>query len=75
MTRQDIVEGLQFLKCWFRRDLIFHENPTVASERSSGEPPGDTTGWDEKVLEDKEDGDEMDFETDGDDDDDVRLFQ
>ena len=58
---QDIVEGLQFIKCWFHCDLIFCENPIVESEQSSGEPLGNTTGWDEKVLENKENDDEMDF--------------
>ncbi|KAG5649492.1 hypothetical protein H0H81_003487 [Sphagnurus paluster] len=76
----DIVEALQFLKCWFRRDLIFREEPTVANERKhetegnsgTGSKDNKESGWDLKLLDDEED--DMDIEPDGDDDDDVYLF-
>jgi hypothetical protein len=75
----DLVEALQFLKCWFRRDLIFREYPTIASEYNAGHQAkrnkGNEEGWNEKLLEDGEDDDEMDLEPDGDDDDDIFLFQ
>ena len=74
----DLVEALQFLKCWFRRDLIFREYPTIASEYNVGQQAKQDEGnvsMDEQLLEGGEDDDEMDFEPDGDDDDDIFLFQ
>jgi hypothetical protein len=74
----DLVEALQFLKCWFRRDLIFREDPTIASEYSMGQAKqneGNEEGWDQKLLKDEDNDDEMDLEPDGDDDDDIFLFQ
>jgi hypothetical protein len=60
-------------------DLIFHEDPTVASEYNAGhqtkQNEGNGEGWDEKMLQDGEDDDEMDLEPDGDDDNDIFLFQ
>ena len=74
----DLVEALQFLKCWFRHDLIFREDPTIASEynarHQAKQNEGNEDGWDEKLLDDGED-DTMDLETDGDDDNDIFLFQ
>lgn len=73
----DLIEALQFLKCWFRRDLIFCEDPTIASECNTGhyvkKNEGNEEGWDEKLLKDEDD--KMDLEPDRDDDDDVFLFQ
>ena len=77
----DIVEALQFLKCWFRRDLIFREEPSVTNEKKqemdgnpgTGPKDNEESGWDSKLLDDDEDED-MDVEPDGDDDDDVYLF-
>ena len=79
----DLVEALQFLKCWFRRDLIFREDPTIASEYNMGlihqpetkQNKGNEDSWDEKLLEAGEDDGEMDLEPNGDDDDDIFLFQ
>ncbi|KAG5641104.1 hypothetical protein H0H81_011388 [Sphagnurus paluster] len=76
----DIIEALQFLKCWFQRDLIFREDTSVKSEQHSmGEEQGKEQGemgvsWAEKMLEDVNEGDEV-VDFDGDDDDDVFLFQ
>ena len=55
----DVVEALQFLKCWFRRELIFCEK----------------TGWDGHIFGDEEDICGDDPEPDGDDDNDVFLFE
>ncbi len=74
----DLVEALQFLKCWFRHDLIFREDPTIASEYSVGQTKQNEEneeGWDQKLLENGDNDDEMDLEPDGDDDDDIFLFQ
>lgn len=30
--RPDVIEALQFLKCMYRRDLLFHENPCAKVE-------------------------------------------
>jgi hypothetical protein len=74
----DIVEALQFLKCWFHCDLIFREDPTIASEYNTGhqmkQNEGNEESWDETLLEDL-DNDKMDLEPDGDNDDDIFLFQ
>jgi len=75
----DLVEALQFLKFWFHHDLIFHEDPTIASEYNAGhqakQNKGNRESWDEKLLEDGEDDNEMDLQPDGDDNDDIFLFQ
>ena len=75
----DLVEALQFLKCWFRRDLIFREDPTIASEHNMGghakQNEGSKEGQDKKLDDDGEDDGGMDLEPDGDDDDDIFLFQ
>ena len=77
----DIIEALQFLKCWFCRDLIFREEPSVANEKKqemdgnprTGPKDNEESGWDSKLLDDDEDED-MDVEPDSDDNDDVYLF-
>jgi len=67
------------LKCWFCHDLIFHKDPTIASEYNAGhqakQNKGNGEGWDEKLLEDRDNDNEMDLEPDGDDDNDIFLFQ
>lgn len=73
----DIVEALQFLKCFFCRDLIFREDPSVALEHNPDHTQGSKDSWDGTLLaEDGEDQDaEISEEPDGDDDDDVFLYQ
>lgn len=79
--RADVIEALQFLKCWFRRDLIFREEPTVkwelssiANENHDKEDDEGDGSWEDGMLNDA-DEDAMDIEPDGDNDDDVFLFQ
>jgi len=75
----DLVKALQFLKCWFRCDLIFREDPTIVSECNTGhqakQNEGNEKGWDDKLFKDGEDDNEMDLEPDGDDNDNIFLFQ
>ena len=72
----DIVEALQCLKCFIKRDLLFREDPMVTSEIQSldgtlvgktGEEPGG--GWDELV----EDLADTEAQVVGDDDEDVDI--
>jgi hypothetical protein len=72
--RGDIVEALQFLKCFFRRDLLFQEDPSIASETALDEQAtlaGDSNeikeGWDEEM---EDTGTPSDVEGMGTDDDD-----
>jgi hAT family C-terminal dimerisation region len=46
--KPDIVEALQFLKCTYRRDLLFREEPSTQFE-------GDESGDLEEVVEDNTD--------------------
>ena len=77
----DVVEALQFLKCWFQRELIFCDDPSVAAEyeckreHESQSTDGEKTGWNSHILGDEEDICGDDPEPDGDDDDDVFLFE
>jgi len=48
----DVVEALQFLKCFHRRDLLLREadDPSIASEMTSKEDSNVTEeGWDEMI--------------------------
>ncbi|KAF8219437.1 hypothetical protein L208DRAFT_1340019 [Tricholoma matsutake] len=53
----DIVEALQFLKCIYRRDLLFHEEPSTELEVELDEyedgVQGDAekVGWDELISD------------------------
>jgi hypothetical protein len=60
--KADIVEALQFLKCLYRRDLIFREEPSISSEldmeaatqgqadeSAEGVVHVDSGGWDDLV--------------------------
>ena len=72
----DIIKALQFLKCWFQRDLIFCEDPSMKLEEDQLDGDrenvqGDEVSWGVKILEDD---DEVDIEPDGGDDS-VFLFQ
>ena len=81
----DIVEALQFLKCFYRRDLLFREaeDPSIASETQSDiqTPLKDHSndseeGWDELI----EDADAEpvvfgDLDMQGNDDDDVVIAE
>jgi len=77
----DIVEALQFLKCWSRRELIFCDDPSVVTEYEHERVAGsqimddDLSGWDSNILEDEKDIYGDDPEPDGDDDDNVFLFE
>ena len=77
----DVVEALQFLKCWFQCELIFCDDPSVATEyecereHGSQSADGEKTGWDSHIYGDEEDICRNDPEPDGDDNDDVFLFK
>src|SRR4029077_292283 len=66
----DVIEALQFLKCWFQHDLIFREAPSLELEGSfidenRDKEKGDEEGsWADEMLEDA-DVDDMDVEPDG----------
>ena len=56
--KPDIVEALQFMKCAYRRELLFREEPSTASEMeqefpdssvSEGQGDVDEQGWDALV--------------------------
>ena len=72
-------DGIWEFPLQFHHDLIFCKDPTIASEYNAGhqakQNKGNGEGWDEKLLEDGEDDDKMDLEPDGDDNDDIFLFQ
>lgn len=77
----DIVEALQFLKCYFRRDLLFREmdDPSIASETpfegqavSQGDLDGTKEGWDD-VMEDDDTSSVLELQ--GTDDDDINISQ
>ena len=75
----DIAEALQFLKCMYRHDLIFCEDPSAAAEHllDQNATPSlskqNESGWND-LLEDNDQDVAMDVELDGDDDDDVFLL-
>ena len=75
----DIVEALQCLKCMYRHDLIFREDPSAAAEHllDQDATPSlskqDESGWDD-LLEDNDQDVAIDVEPDGDDNDDVFLL-
>jgi len=52
----NIVEALQFLKCFFRHDLVFREFlTTAAAEGIEGDDEDEPATWDELVeLEDSD---------------------
>ena len=81
----DIIEALQFLKCWFQHDLIFRDNPSLVSENILREDndllekpkfQDDEESWAVKIFgNDADNNDNMEMEVDGDDDDDVYMFE
>ena len=81
----DIIEALQFLKCWFQCDHIFHDNPSLVSENILREDndrlekpkvQDDEESWADKIFgNDADDNDDMEMEVDGDDDNDVYIFE
>jgi hypothetical protein len=68
--KADIVESLQFLKCLYRRDLIFREEPSVASEpqidaaheASVEGVEGVAQGWDALIGDVQKDEGYQDFD-------------
>jgi hypothetical protein len=58
--KPDVIEALQFLKCVFRRDLLFREEPSTeyeleeSNDRAAGGKLGDSGA---KEYEDLEDAD------------------
>ena len=67
--KPDIVEALQFLKCAYRHDLIFQEEPSTYSEpevrvasKDHTEGDADGGGWDALVEDLEEDKGYQDFE-------------
>ena len=75
--RGDIVEALQFLKCSYKRDLLFREadDPSIASETQLDGPvisKDSDGGWDE-LVEDIAEIECSEFDMEGDDDDNVLI--
>ena len=75
--KPDIVEALQFLKCIYHPDLLFHEEPSTELEaeldeyEDSVQGDAEKVGWD-KLISDLAD-DEGFVDHDDDDDDDVYV--
>jgi hypothetical protein len=77
----DIVEALQFLKCFFQCNLLFREmeDPSLVSETpleeqvaSHGNLDGAKEGWDD-VMKDADASDVLDMQ--GANDDDINILQ
>ena len=77
----DIVEALQFLKCFYQRDLLFREteDPSIAfktllEERvaSQGDSDGAKEGWDD-VMKDADASSVLEMQ--GTDDDEINILQ
>ena len=59
--KPDIMEALQFLKCLYHHDLLFHEEASTQFEMEESDQPramaeniGDLEGWD-RIVEDLDD--------------------